>query len=565
MQRVIAWFCLLLPMLESPLLAAQPDAGQILRQQQPQRLLPEKASFPEPERTETVRPSASGIKIFVKSYRFTGFGALVQEHELQALVADATGRELSDRELDGLPARVDAFLKTKGWFLAESFLPEQEVTSGIIEIRLDPGGSDGFISFRKDKTVRLCTGVLSAIGNDAVQNGKAIDERKLERAMLLMNDLPGVVANADLKKGSVPGSTEVSVDVSEGPLMSGAVWEDNFGNYYTGWQRFSGMLDFSDPSGCGDRLTFMGNTSDGLRQGLIFYSYPLGSNGLKGTLDCSSMNYEMHKELSALDVMGQAQMLGAGLSYPLVRSRQSNVTATARIDRMILSDKILSNEIHDRTVNIVTMGLKGEYYDAFLGGGYNNWSAKVAMGSVDERITNVMLSDVPDTFSHVNLGLNRLQKVTGSVDLNLAWTAQLSPGDLDSSRKFCLGGPYGIRAYPLGEASGDAGQLINVDLRIKLPVPDDYGQVQLSGFYDAGRIITHINSQNYQIQTVSGKNSYWLQGAGAELTYIYSKCLSLKGSWAHVIGSNPGRDLSDLNSENKRDSDRFWLVTTVFF
>ena len=33
--------------------------------------------------------------------------------------------------------------------------------------------------------------------------------------------------------------------------------------------------------------------------------------------------------------------------------------------------------------------------------------------------------------------------------------------NLDSSEDFLLGGPYGVRAYPLGEAPGDRGYLWN--------------------------------------------------------------------------------------------------------
>ncbi|HWQ25583.1 MAG TPA: ShlB/FhaC/HecB family hemolysin secretion/activation protein [Chlorobaculum sp.] len=507
----------------------------------------------------------SGVRVFVKAYRFTGFGALVPENELQSLVAGTVGKELSDGELNGLLSRVDAFLKTKGWFLAQSFLPEQDVTSGIIEIRLARGVSDGRMTFKKDKTVRLCTGVLSAIGNDAVQIGQAINEPKLERALLLMNDLPGVSANAGLTRGSAPGSTGVNVDVSEGALLSGAAWEDNFGNYYTGRGRSSGMVNINDPSGCGDQLSVLGTIADGLRQGRIAYSYPLGSNGLKGILVYSPMNYEMHQEMSVLDVKGHGQTLNAGLSYPLVRSRLSNVTISTGIERKMLSDSMLGIKISDKTVNSGTIGLKGYFFDKFLGGGYNNWSTSVTTGTVNERIADLSLSGTQGTYTHANFSLSRLQAVTGSVDLNLSWTAQLSPSNLVSSEKFYLGGPYGVRAYPVGEAPGDAGQLMNVDLRIKLPVPERYGTVQVSGFYDAGRITMHMNPWPYSILTATGENSYWLQGAGVELVYLYNNSLSLKGSWAHVIGDNPGRNLWEQNSEGKSDSDRFWLVATLFF
>jgi hemolysin activation/secretion protein len=564
-RRAIILSCLLIPLLDSPLLAAPPDAGQILREQQPQRQLPDRAVLPEQKRTETVWPSASGVKITVKAYRFIDFDALVPESDLQALVAGTIGREMSDGELQGQLAVIDNFLKSKGWNLAHSYLPEQDVTSGIIEIRLSRNISEGRMTFRRDKSVRLCRCVLAGLGNDAVEPGKSINERKLERTMLLMNDLPGVSANANLDAGTVPGSTSVVVDVSEGALLSGATWEDNLGNYYTGRWRSSVMVNVNDPSGCGDQISFMGTVSDGLRQGKVAYTYPIGSSGLKVNLAYTPMKYEMHREMRVLDVRGQGQTLDAGLSYPLVRSRLSNVTATAGFERKMLSDSMLGIRISDKTLNSGIIGLKGYYYDRFLGGGYNTWSASVTTGVVDERIAFLNLSGTQGTYTHANLGLTRLQKITGPVDLNLSWTAQLSPGNLDSGEKFYLGGPYGVRAYPVGEASGDAGQMINVDLRINLPVPARYGTIQLNGFYDAGRITMHMNPWTYSILTATGRNNYWLKGAGMELVYLCNNRLSMKGTWAHVIGDNPGRNWWGLNSEDKNDSNRFWLTGTLFF
>ena len=564
-RRAIVWSCLLVPFLDSPLFAARPDAGQILREQQPQRQLPERTTLPEQERTETIHASGSGVKVTVNSYRFTGFEALVAEKELQLQVADTLGKELSDRELNDQLSRIDNFLKSKGWSLAQSYLPEQDVTSGTIEIRLAQGVSDGRMTFNRDKSVRIRRCVLAGLGNDAVESGKAINERKLERALLLMNDLPGVSTNANLTKGNAPGSTGVEVNVSEGALLSGASWEDDLGNYYTGRWRSSVMVNLNDPSGCGDQLSVIGTVSDGLRQGKIAYIYPIGSSGLKGNLVYSPMHYQMHQELSVLDVRGNSQTLNAGLSYPLVRNRMSNVTATTGLERKMLSDSMLGIKISDKTINSCTIGFKGSCYDKLLGGGYTTWNASVTTGTVKERIADLSLSGTKGTYTRANFGLGRLQKITGPADLNLSWAAQFSPGNLDSGEKFYLGGPYGVRAYPIGEASGDAGQLMNVDLRIKLPLPAEYGIVQLSGFYDAGRITMHMNPWAYSILTATGKNNYWLQGAGMELVYLYNNRLSLKGSWAHVIGDNPGRNWWGLNSEGKSDSDRFWLLATLFF
>jgi hemolysin activation/secretion protein len=248
-----------------------------------------------------------------------------------------------------------------------------------------------------------------------------------------------------------------------------------------------------------------------------------------------------------------------------VRGRLSNVTASAGLEHKRLSDSILGFQFNDKRLQSYTIGLKGDIYDQFLGGGHSTWNASITTGEFDDRIPILNLSGSMGSYTRTNIGLSRLQQVSGPVNLNVSWTGQFATGNLDSSEKFYLGGPYGVRAYPIGEASGDAGQLFNADLQIKLPVPSRYGTVQLSGFYDAGRITMHMNPWAYSILTATGRNNYWLKGAGVELQYLFNNRLSLKGTWAHVIGDNPGRNWWGMNSEDKNGKDRFWLVATLFF
>ncbi|NTU58035.1 MAG: ShlB/FhaC/HecB family hemolysin secretion/activation protein [Chlorobiaceae bacterium] len=565
LRRAIVMSCLLVPFLESGVLAAPPDAGQILRGQQPQRQIPQLKSLPERERVEEYQPSGSGVRILVKGYRFTGFEALASESELLSQVADTIGKELNDGDLNAQLKRVDTLLRKKGWFLAESYLPEQDVSSGIIEISLSKNISDGSMTFSRQKNARISKEVLAGIGEDAVKSGYAINERQLERSLLIMNELPGVTAFAQLATGNVPGSTGVAVEVSEGALLSGGAWADNYGNYYTGQWRTSALVNINDPSGRGDQISVAGSVSDGFREGKIAYSHPLGSSGLKGALIYSPMSFEMGKEISDLKIKGQSQSVNAGLSYPLVRSRLSNITLTAGYEYKLLSDSIWGLELHDRSLNSCSIGLKGYFYDKLLGGGYNTWNANVTNGMSNERLLYITKSGIQGSYMHANLGLDRLQQVTDGVTLNVAWTAQFSPGNLDSSERFYLGGPFGVRAYPVGEASGDAGHLLNVDLSIKLPVPNNYGTLMLGGFYDAGRITTHINPWPFSILTDTGKNSYWLQGAGLELSYFKTDLFSIKSCWAHVIGENSGRDGWGRNADGKKDNDRFWLIAALYF
>eukprot|EP01041_Mallomonas_annulata_P018077 gene18077-36842_t len=56
-------------------------------------------------------------------------------------------------------------------------------------------------------------------------------------AMLLVEDLPGVSARAELSPGAQFGETAVDIGLSEGPMFSGNVSLDNSSNRYTGRTR----------------------------------------------------------------------------------------------------------------------------------------------------------------------------------------------------------------------------------------------------------------------------------------------------------------------------------------
>lgn len=553
--------------------AAPPDAGQLMREQQPQRQIP--TQLPKPDAEKQRAPLAdSGVSVKVKSFKFTGYEGLMHEDELQAVVAGSVGQDLSFTALQELVDKVTARLKEKGWFLARAYLPKQDVTAGVIEIAIIQGTSDGSLVIKRSENARINEGFLRHIGEQAVKPGEAISEKKLERSLLLMNDLPGISARASLAPGATSGSTAVQINVDEGPLFSGGIWGDNYGNRYTGEWRGNGMLSLNDPLSYGDQLSAMVTGAKDIVQGKIAYAFPLIPGGLKANLSYAGMSYRLAGDVSELELDGWSHTLDAGLSYPLLRSRTLNLAASLGYQYKALVDQAFDETINDRQLHSGILNFSGDEYDTFLGGGYTTFSAGVTMGDMSEDAADISITDVEGFYTHFNFGAARLQRLMDRLTINLSYNGQLSLNNLDSSEKFILGGPNGVRAYPVGEASGDAGHLFNVDLRFDLPLPAAWGLLQWSGFYDAGHITLHYDPWTNSIENATDKNMYWLQGAGVGLSYNYKNIFGLRGSWAHILGDNPGatlitgkrgRVIGEANADGRDDQYRFWLQAALYF
>ncbi len=537
-----------------------PDAGSILRDQQ-LRQNPQVQQLPSSEETKDQTPeSGRGVQVMVKGFVFSGYEGLVTEGELQSITASYVGKKISYSELQSIVEKVTAFLKNKGWFLAKAYLPKQDVTSGIIEIAVHQGKSDGSLSIKKDKSVRIRTKFLQHIGALAIQRGQPLNEQKLERSVLLMNDLPGIDARASLAPGKIPNSSGVEISVTEGSLFSGSVWADNQGNYYTGAWRGNTMLSINDPLRYGDQMTLLLTEASGLTQGRVGYSFPLNRNGFRGNLAYTGMRYTLGGELAGENYKGRSNNIDAGFSYAMLRSRTSNLTTSISYGYKALVDTWKSDvPLRDKQLSSATFTLSGDRNDHFYGGGYISGNIGLTTGALHESVANT-----ENNYTRLNYGATRVQRLAERINIDVSLSAQRAMNNLDSSEKFSLGGPNGIRAYPVGEGAGDEGQLISTNLRYNMPAAAALGAFQISCFFDAGRVRLQKN-EGVSPNTATNLNNYWIQGAGLGFNYSYLAKFALRGSWAHVIGDNPGRSSAGNNADGHNDKSRFWMQATAYF
>ncbi|MEJ2199714.1 MAG: ShlB/FhaC/HecB family hemolysin secretion/activation protein [Desulfuromonadaceae bacterium] len=548
-----------------------PDAGRLLQEQkQLESQPPKRLPSPEQGEDEGTPVADTGVRVNIKGFRFSGITGVASETELQPLVQQALGKELDLAELQSLAKRVTIYLRSKNYLLARAYLPEQDITEGIVEIAVIAGRIEGQASIQAGESLRLRESFLLAMANRGAAAGTALRDDQLERSLLLMNDLPGISAQAILERGSAPGTTRVLIDITEGPLFSGGLSVDNFGNRYTGTVRGSAQAAINDPFGSGDQFRLALTAADDLRSGVVGYSLPLGSSGLKGSINYFMLTYELEKELSDLDAEGRANTLSVNLSYPHIRTRRFSLWQGISYEHRDLEDEMADDVVRDRELDVATLDLSASTYDRFGGGALNSMRVSVSFGHLNLGIAADAAADAagPGTegaYSKFTYSLSRLQRLTNRLNLFGAVNGQLAWQNLDSSEKFLLGGPAAVRAYPVGEAAGDEGHCITVELRYELPVKPRWSDIQIIAFFDAGNITLYNETWDNAVNTATGRNDYWLYGGGGGINLGKTGRYALRVSATHTVGGNPGRSTAGKNADNKTNDSRFWLQGILWF
>ena len=547
----------------------QPDAGRIQQELERGRVpAPPPRGPSAPLIEEPVRPALKApdsARFLVKGFRITRAVAF-SEGELVALLSEFVGKELSLADLQRAADVVTRHYRDRGYFVARAYIPAQEIKDGIVEITVLEGKIDR-VSVKARGEVRLKESVVEGTLRAALPRGAPIREAQLERGLLLLNDMAGVDVRAVLHPGATLGASDVTAELSEGPRLSGNVDLDTYGNKFSGAYRAGATLNLNDPSGHGDLFSVRGTASSGASYARLAYQVPLGHSGLRFGAAYSDTRYELCCEFGQLQAMGKAQTASVNALYPLLRGRDLSVYATAAYDARHYFNSTIAGTTSDKKANVVTLGANAESRDFLGGGALNNFALAVSFGRLNldglaaDRAADDASARTHGSYTKTAYSAARLQKLGEATSLYAAFSGQAASKNLDSSEKFILGGPFGVRAYPTGEAVGDEGLLLNLELR-----HDVQPGLQLAAFVDHGEVRLHKNEwPGWQGTNTRIRNRYGLSGYGIGLNWNQPGNFIVRASVAQRIGDNPGRDVNDNDSDNTKNRTRLWLQAVKFF
>ena len=467
--------------------AASPGATQ-QRQIEEERRLREQDRLPQRPATDPLRvqpvqpapvsPAAAAVRFAVREIRFTP-SALLSSDELQALAKPYLGPQVSLADLQKLVAEVNQLYRSRGIVTALALIPSQDVSSGVITIRLVEGRL-GQVRIEGNVSTQPRY-VEERVG---LQPGALIDLPVLESALIRFNRTNEVQLAAELKPGSEAGLSDLVVLLNEPPRQQFQVFTDNLGVPSTGTYRAGASYLNRSLLGYRDELSVLLTGAEGMRSAAAVYGFPINTMGGRLSFGYYYADTEIRNgSLAPLDVTGDSVTKVLTLRQPTWVGPAGQLDVVYAAGWSNSGTDISGVPLQLLNTRYQSLGLEGQWLQAQAAtfAGYTYTLGDVT--SADPRQFGI---------SRVQLRHNR--------DLPDAWSVWATAsgqwsGDvlLPSNQQYYIGGEGSVRGYATGLLSGDEGYTLSVELRRPLPLavalPDGQA-VNASAFVfvDYGRV-----------------------------------------------------------------------------
>lgn len=553
-----------------------PDAGALQQNMQRQMRPPSAFDLPVPSAPEftPLDLSKSDTRFVVKRFDVTGVN-LVSVQEVQQALKPWLNREVAFADLQKAMNAIESIYRDKG-YLAQAILSPQVLQEGIVRIEVLEAKL-GPVSVESAKEgSRFNTDFASKYITSSNKVGDPLNIDSISRSLTILNEAPGVSAVSVLEAGENQGETNLRVTLADTNWLMGRAETNNYGSRTTGQWQAAASASFNNISGYGDQAFLSGIYAQGSQYTQGSYNFPLGARGLRTNLSGSYLKYTNIGDFALNGGEGTATLLSAELSYPWLREQTTNINWTARFDnKSYLNNNLGTGAVVSQySINNLTLGISGNHFDGFLAGAVTSASLGLVLGrlSISSQTPSnygTFVDDLgnrssylPATFGKLTFNVRRDQTLRpDKLLLSMNLSGQFANANLNSAEQFYLGGPYGVRAYPVSQASGSQGAMLNIELQQKLPY-ETTGFV----FFDAGTVQQYKNTfLGWQGQTNAG-NVYSLAAAGFGLKYA-SKGLSVGTTVAWRVGNNPlySQTGVPVNTDNTNTNPMFWFNLSYQF
>jgi hemolysin activation/secretion protein len=565
-------------MFSSGSVLAQVDAGALQRGLEQQLPLPSPLALPEPITKEGDRASKAKegeVRFTVSSFVLEGVNIL-PETEIQAVLKPWIGKDIGFEDLQNACDAIQEHYRKKG-FTVQAILPPQKIAGGVVKILITEAKLGKVIVDTPQGSTRFSKERAAEYITYANPVGEPLSMPAIERAIIILNETPGVMVASQLEPGEKDGEADLRLQLTQPDIVQGRVEANNYGSRTTGANQGVFALNVNNPIGIGDQFSLNGIASQGSQyiQGAI--SLPGSPDGLRLGLAGTYLNYKNVSNYAYNGGAGDAWTTGVSAAYPLIRSQGANLNGSLNYDiksynnRNFITDSVISAY----NINNLSAGLSGNIADSFGYGAVNSGSVTLVFGHLDILATsqaNYGMYQIPGTlptqygvvtpsyFTKLSFAANRTQQLIedGTTNLYAAISGQFASTNLNTAEQIYLGGPY---AVPVAQAGGAQGGIFTLELRHQL-----HEKFTLTGFFDAGVVQQYKNIYPGWQGLTNANNTYSLMGAGFGLKWDYEGW-NLGAMVAWKVGQNPlySSTGQPVNTDGTTTQPRGWVTGSYNF
>lgn len=473
------------------------DPGRVLEDLQlPTR--PDTTLEPEKSERKAVAPAPEGTEnlVFVlHDLQIDGMTAY-DARDIRNMYDRHIGQEISVATLFEIMAGLQQRYLDDGYALTKVVIPNQNIEGGNVRLSVIEGHVE---------TVEMGAGLdQTPQVRDAAKRIAAmrpLNVKKLERIMLILNDLPDLSVSAILAnaEGQVmeQGGVRLILQKNEKDIRGGRVIVDNHGSAFTGPLQIQANASQAGLGIAHSELSVTGMAAIPLQEqrlGSASYSVPLfGASGTTATISVSKARTEPGSNLSVLDIKGASESVSAQISYPVIRQRDMTLRADAGFEWKNARTKILGDELYDDRLRVAKMGGSFNFTDTLAG--YNvmdvHYSRGLGVFGMREKGSEYLSREDGDPeFQKFEFLAGRLQALPQNFEVLALVTGQYSFDPLLSSEEFGFGGAQMGRGYDSSEITGDRGIAATIEMRYKTQtnVFNKPLALQPYAFYDIGKV-----------------------------------------------------------------------------
>ena len=356
---------------------AQVDAGALQQGLEQQLPLPSPLALPEPGRAAPVQPTQpkeGELRFTVKSFAIEGVNIL-PEAEVQMAIRSWVGVPVSFDDLQRACDAIQNLYRSKG-YTVQAILPPQKIADGIVKILVTEAKLGKVVVENPQGSTRFSKERVAEYITYANTPGDPLNMDKLERAIVILNETPGVMVSSQLEPGEKDGETTVLVQLTQPNLVQGRVEANNYGSRTTGANQGVFALNLNGPLGIGDSASVNGIFSEGSQyvQGAI--SVPGSENGLRLGLAGTYLQYKNVSNYASTGGAGDAWTTGVSAAYPLIRSQGANLNGSVNYDVKSYNNRntIFNTTTSAYNINNISAGMSGNFVDGFGYGAVNSGS-----------------------------------------------------------------------------------------------------------------------------------------------------------------------------------------------